>query len=72
MVKENGITAIISNVIGVTQMIRRIRPDFIPVVDLSSDHDPNQFAGTSGEDVWSMFFKQLSPTALRRFTIPGM
>ena len=41
-------------------MIRAIRPDFIPVVDLGINNDPNQFAGTSGEDVWSMFFEQIS------------
>ncbi len=32
-VKENGLTALIANVIGTKQMIRSIRPDFIPVVD---------------------------------------
>ncbi len=59
-VKENGLTALIANVIGTKQMIRAIRPDFIPVVDLGVAGDPNQFAGTSGDDVWSMFFEQLS------------
>ncbi len=63
-VKENGLTALISNVIGVKQMVRQKRPDFIPVVDLGLARDPNQFAGTSGEDVWSMFFKQISPVSL--------
>lgn len=59
-VKENGLTALIANVVGTTQMIRAIRPDFIPVVDLGIANDPNQFAGTSGEDVWAMFFDQVS------------
>ncbi|MDO4797050.1 MAG: hypothetical protein Q4A01_03415 [Coriobacteriales bacterium] len=59
-VKENGLTALIANVVGTKQMIRAIRPDFIPVVDLGVANDPNQFAGTSGEDVWSMFFEQIS------------
>lgn len=63
-VKENGLTAIISNVIGIKQMIRFKRPDFIPVVDLGIANDPNQFAGKSGEDVWTMFFKQISPVSL--------
>lgn len=63
-VKENGLTALISNVIGIRQMIRQKRPDFIPVVDLSIANDPNQFAGTSGTDVWAMFFKQLSDVSL--------
>jgi len=64
-VKENGLTALIANVIGTKQMIRHIRPDFIPVVDLGVAGDPNQFAGTSGEDVWSMFFEQLSDHSLK-------
>ncbi len=64
-VKENGLTALIANVIGTKQMIRSIRPDFIPVVDLGVHNDPNQFAGTTGEDVWSMFFKQLSDYSLK-------
>lgn len=64
-VKENGLTALIANVIGIKQMIRKIRPEFIPVVDLGVANDPNQFAGTSGEDVWSMFFKQLSDYSLK-------
>ena len=64
-VKENGLTALIANVIGIKQMIRNIRPDFIPVVDLGVANDPNQFAGTSGEDVWSMFFEQLSDYSLK-------
>lgn len=63
-VKENGLTALIANVIGVKQMVRYKRPDFIPVVDLGIANDPNQFAGTSGEDVWTMFFKQISPVSL--------
>lgn len=63
-VKENGLTALINNVIGTKQMIRALRPDFIPVVDLGVSGDPNQFAGTSGEDVWSMFFEQLSDYSL--------
>ena len=63
-VKENGLTALIANVIGVKQMLRRKRPDFIPVVDMGIANDPNQFAGTSGEDVWTMFFKQISPVTL--------
>ncbi|MDO4806003.1 MAG: hypothetical protein Q4A07_02020 [Coriobacteriales bacterium] len=63
-VKENGLTALINNVIGTKQMIRALRPDFIPVVDLGIAGDPNQFAGTSGEDVWSMFFEQLSDHTL--------
>ena len=58
-VKENGLTALIANVIGTKQMIRHIRPDFIPVVDLGVAGDPNQFAGTTGEDVWSMFFGKI-------------
>lgn len=64
-VKENGLTALIANVIGTKQMIRHIRPDFIPVVDLGVAGDPNQFAGTSGEDVWSMFYEQLSDHSLK-------
>ena len=64
-VKENGLTALINNVVGVKQMIRRLRPDAIPVVDLGIANDPNQFAGTSGEDVWGMFFEQLSPYSLQ-------
>lgn len=63
-VKENGLTALIANVIGVKQMIRYKRPDFIPVVDLGIANDPNQFAGTSGEDVWTMFFKPISSVSL--------
>lgn len=63
-VKENGLTALINNIIGTEQMIRALRPDFIPVVDLGVAGDPNQFAGTSGEDVWSMFFEQLSDYSL--------
>ncbi len=63
-VKENGLTALINNIIGTKQMIRALRPDFIPVVDLGVAGDPNQFAGTSGEDVWSMFFEQLSDHSL--------
>lgn len=59
-VKENGLTALIANVVGTRQMIRAIRPDFIPVVDLGVANDPNQFAGKTGEDVWSMFFEQLT------------
>ena len=59
-VKENGLTALINNIVGTKQMIRAIRPDFIPVVDLGVANDPNQFAGTSGEDVWAMFFEQIS------------
>ena len=64
-VKENGLTALIANVVGTKQMIRAIRPDFIPVVDLGVVNDPNQFAGTSGEDVWSMFFDQISEYDLK-------
>ena len=64
-VKENGLTALIANVLGTTQMIRAIRPDFIPVVDLGLANDPNQFAGTSGKDVWSMFFDQVSDYDLK-------
>ena len=64
-VKENGLTALIANVVGTKQMIRAIRPDFIPVVDLGVANDPNQFAGTSGEDVWSMFFDQISDYDLK-------
>lgn len=63
-VKENGLTALIANVIGVKQMVRYKRPDFIPVVDLGIANDPNQFAGKSGEDVWTMFFKPVSPVSL--------
>ena len=63
-VKENGLTALLANVIGVKQMLRFKRPDFIPVVDMGIANDPNQFAGTSGEDVWTMFFKQISPVTL--------
>ena len=63
-VKENGLTALIANVIGVKQMLRLKRPDFIPVVDMGIAGDPNQFAGMSGEDVWTMFFKQISPVSL--------
>lgn len=64
-VKENGLTALINNVIGVKQMIRALRPDYIPVVDLGIANDPNQFQGTSGEDVWGMFFEQISPYSLQ-------
>ena len=64
-VKENGLTALINNVVGVKQMIRAIRPEFIPVVDLGIANDPNQFQGTSGEDVWGMFFEQISPYSLQ-------
>ena len=64
-VKENGLTALIANVVGTKQMIRAIRPDFIPVVDLGVAKDPNQFAGTSGEDVWAMFFDQISDYDLK-------
>lgn len=64
-VKENGLTALIANVIGVKQMVRYKRPDFIPVVDLGIANDPNQFAGTSGEDVWTMFFKPISSVSLK-------
>ena len=53
-VKENGLTALLANIVGTKQMIRAIKPDFIPIVDLGIDNDPNQFAGTSGEDVWSI------------------
>ena len=63
-VKENGLTAIINNIVGIRQMVHQKRPDFIPVVDLSIANDPNQFAGTSGADVWDMFFKQLSDVSL--------
>lgn len=63
-VKENGLTALLANVIGVKQMLRSKRPDFIPVVDMGIANDPNQFTGTSGEDVWTMFFKQVSPVTL--------
>lgn len=63
-VKDNGLTALLANVIGVKQMLRLKRPDFIPVVDMGIANDPNQFAGTSGEDVWTMFFKQISPVTL--------
>ena len=64
-VKENGLTALINNVVGVKQMIRALRPDYIPVVDLGIANDPNQFQGTSGEDVWGMFFEQISPYSLQ-------
>ena len=64
-VKENGLTALINNIVGVKQMIRHLRPNMIPVVDLGIANDPNQFAGTSGEDVWGMFFEQLSPYSLQ-------
>ena len=64
-VKENGITALVSNVMGIIGMLRARRPDFIPVVDLGVANDPNQFTGMSGEDVWGMFFKQVSPYSLQ-------
>ena len=64
-VKENGLTALIDNIVGVKQMIHALRPDFIPVVDLGVANDPNQFAGTSGEDVWSLFFDQISEYDLK-------
>ena len=64
-VKENGITALVSNVMGIIGMLRAKRPDFIPVVDLGVANDPNQFTGNSGEDVWGMFFKQVSPYSLQ-------
>ncbi len=63
-VKENGITALVSNVIGTSRYHKEVRPDYIPVVDLALSDDKNQFAGTSGEDVWSMFFKPTSPYSL--------
>ena len=63
-VKENGITALVSNVMGIIGMLRSKRPDFIPVVDLGVANDQNQFTGMSGEDVWGMFFKQVSPYSL--------
>ena len=55
-VKENGITALVSNVMGIIG---------IPVGDLGVANDPNQFTGKSGEDVWGMFFKQVSPYSLQ-------
>ena len=64
-VKENGITALVSNVMGIIGMLHKKRPDFIPVVDLGVANDLNQFTGTSGEDVWGMFFKQVSPYSLQ-------
>ena len=64
-VKENGITALVSNVMGIIGMLKIKRPDFIPVVDLGVANDPNQFTGMSGEDVWGMFFKQVSPYSLQ-------
>lgn len=64
-VKENGITALVSNVMGIIGMLKVKRPDFIPVVDLGIAKDPNQFTGMSGEDVWGMFFKQVSPYTLQ-------
>lgn len=64
-VKENGITALVSNVMGVIGMLRAKRPDFIPVVDLGVANDLNQFTGKSGEDVWGMFFRQVSPYSLQ-------
>ena len=64
-VKENGITALVSNVMGIIGMLHTKRPDFIPVVDLGVANDPNQFTGMSGEDVWGMFFKQVSPHSLQ-------
>ena len=64
-VKENGITALVSNVMGIIGMLRARRLDFIPVVDLGVANDPNQFTGMSGEDVWGMFFKQVSPYSLQ-------
>ena len=64
-VKENGITALVSNVMGIIGMLHVKRPDFIPVVDLGVANDPNQFTGVSGEDVWGMFFKQVSPYSLK-------
>ena len=63
-VKENGLTALVSNVIGIKQMIRKKNPQLIPVVDLGVANDPNQFMGTSGEDPWSVYFKQLSDYSL--------
>jgi hypothetical protein len=64
-VKENGITALVSNVMGIIGMLKIKRPDFIPVVDLGVANDPNQFTGMSGEDVWGMFFKQVSSYSLQ-------
>ena len=64
-VKENGITALVSNVMGIIGMLKEKRPDFIPVVDLGVENDLNQFVGSSGEDVWGMFFKQVSPYSLQ-------
>ena len=50
---------------GIIGMLHAKRPDFIPVVDLGVANDPNQFTGKSGEDVWGMFFKQVSPYSLQ-------
>jgi len=35
-------------------------PEFIPVIDLSVIGDDNQFNGGNGENVWNMFFRQIS------------
>ncbi|MDO4538219.1 MAG: hypothetical protein Q4B54_08660 [Coriobacteriales bacterium] len=48
----------------VTRHLERVRPDYISVVELALPNDANQFADISGEDVWSMFFKPLSPYSL--------
>ena len=63
-VKENGITAIAANVIGMVQMLKKNHPEIIPVVDLGIDGDLNQFTMGSGEDVWRMFFKDISDVSL--------
>ena len=58
-VKENGITAVAANVIGLVEMLKKKHLDIIPVVDLSVEGDFNQFTLGSGEDVWRMFFKDI-------------
>ena len=62
---EIGLSALITHVIRTKQMIRSLCPDLIPVIDLGTANDRNQFAGVSGEDVWSMFFRPLSDHTLQ-------
>jgi len=60
-----GLASLITHILRVREMMRQLRPDVIPVVDLGVSGDQNQFAGTSGEDVWSMFLEPLSGTSLQ-------
>ena len=63
-VKENGFTNIAANVIGMVQMLKKSHPEIVPVVDLGINKDMNQFTYGNGEDVWRMFFKDISDVSL--------